>query len=296
MSGGSVELDLDQEEGLCGGLNGVDQWRNAMSIRQRVSTLIQSVPSAALFTAAIVFTAQPARADDPAKFLKAMTDYTTAQKSISATFDSDIEVVTPDLQKVQFTSSGKLQLTRPDKLRISRTGGYADVQLVYDGKTVSIYGNNAKAYVQADLAGTIDQLVDLIQTKSGAAMPGTDLLLSNGYDELMSNVIMSSHIGQGVVDGVECEHLAFRGVDTDWQIWIESGAQPVPRKYVITSKTLAGAPQYTLRIKDWKTDAVADADAFVFKPPAGATRVDLDSGVMAEFDELPPGTPSGAKK
>ena len=40
----------------------------------------------------------------------------------------------------------------------------------------------------------------------------------------------------------------------------------MPRKYVITSKTLAGAPQYTLRIKEWKTDAVADANTFVFKP------------------------------
>ena len=39
-----------------------------------------------------------------------------------------------------------------------------------------------------------------------------------------------------------------------------------------------------------------DADTFVFKPPAGVTRVDLDSAVMTEFDELPPGTPSGAKK
>jgi hypothetical protein len=269
---------------------------NAMNSRQRVSALIQSLASTALVTAFIAFAAQSARADDAAKFLKAMTDYTAAQKSISATFDSDIEVVTPELEKIQFTSSGKLQLTRPDKLRISRTGGYTDVQLVYDGKTVSIYGNNAKAYAQTDLAGTIDQLVDVIQAKSGAAMPGTDLLLSNAYDELMSNVILASHIGQGVIDGVECEHLAFRGVDTDWQIWIESGARPVPRKYVITSKTVAGAPQYTLRIKDWKTDAISDADAFVFKPPAGVIKVDLDSDVMAEFDELPPGTPSGAKK
>ena len=267
-----------------------------MNVRSQVSVLLQSLANAALVTVFIAFIAQPARADDPAKVLKAMADYTAAQKSISATFDSDIEVVTPDLEKVQFTSSGKLQLTRPDKLRISRTGGYADVQLVYDGKTVSIYGNNAKAYVQADLTGTIDQLVDLIQTKSGAAMPGTDLLLSNAYDELMSDVILARHIGQGVIDGVECEHLAFRGVDTDWQIWIESGARPLPRKYVITSKTVVGAPQYTLRIKDWKTDAVVDADAFVFKPPAGATKVDLDSGVMVEFDELPPGVPSGAKK
>jgi hypothetical protein len=65
---------------------------------------------------------------------------------------------------------------------------------------------------------------------------------------------------------------------------------------VITSKTVAGAPQYTLRIKDWKTDVVPDADAFVFKPPADATKASLDSDIMVEFDELPPGTSAGAKK
>jgi hypothetical protein len=267
-----------------------------MNITQRVSTVIQSSAHVALVGVFIAFSAQSARADDAAMVLKAMTDYIAAQKSVSATFDSDVEVVTPELEKIQFASSGKFQLSRPDKLRISRTGGYADVQLVYDGKTVSIYGNNAKAYAQADLAGTIDQLVDLIQVKSGAAMPGMDLLLSNAYDEMMSNVILGMHVGQGVIDGVECEHLAFRGADTDWQIWIESGARPVPRKYVITSKTIAGAPQYTLRIKGWNTDVVADADAFVFKPPADAMKASLDSDIMVEFDELPPGTSAGAHK
>jgi hypothetical protein len=248
-------------------------------------------------TSLVIFAAaNGARADDSASLLKAMADYTAAQKSITATFDSDIEVITPELQKIQFASSGQLRLTRPDKLRVKRTGGYADVDLVYDGKTVSLYGNNAKAYVQADAPGTIDQLVDAIQTKTGAAMPGTDLLLSNSFDALTSDVIEAHHVGQGVVDGVECEHLAFRGHDTDWQIWIQTGAQPIPRKYVITSKTLAGAPQYTLRIKDWKTDAIADADAFVFKPPEGATKVGLDSDVMIEFDEVPAGTTAGAKK
>src|ERR1700736_2555420 len=137
-----------------------------MNIRQQASKGILSAANVALVAIFVASTAQSARADDAAKVLKAMTDYTAAQKSISATFDSDIEVVTPELEKVQFTSSGKLQLTRPDKLRIRRTGGYADVELVYDGKTVTIYGNNSKAYAQADLAGSIDQLVDLIQAKS----------------------------------------------------------------------------------------------------------------------------------
>jgi hypothetical protein len=265
---------------------------NRTSIRAllRVSAV---ATSAAILAAA---TSNGARADDSAALLKAMADYTAAQKSITATFDSDIEVITPELQKIQFASSGQLKMTRPDKLRVKRTGGYADVELIYDGKTVSLYGNNAKAYVQTDAPGTIDQLVDAIQARTGGAMPGTDLLLSNSYDVLTSDVIEGHHVGQGVVDGVECEHLAFRGHDTDWQIWIQTGAQPIPRKYVITSKTLAGAPQYTLRIKDWKTDAIADADAFTFKPPEGATKASLDSDVMIEFDEVPPGTVEGAKK
>ena len=238
---------------------------------------------------------QSARADDPAKLLKAMSDYLAGQKSLSAKFDSDVEVVTPELQKIQFSSSGEMKMNRPDKLRIRRTGGYADVELVYDGKTVSLYGNNAKSYVQADLAGGTDKMIDTLAGQSSVGLPGADLLLTNSYDELMANVTQGSHIGQGVVDGVECEHLAFRGPETDWQIWIETGAKPVPRKYVITSKTVAGAPQYTLRIRDWKTDANADAD-FTFKAPADATKVALDSTAIIEFDEIPPGTVAGAKK
>jgi hypothetical protein len=234
--------------------------------------------------------------DDAAKILKAMADYTAGQKSITAAFDSDIEVITPELQKLQFASSGQLTLNRPDKLRIKRTGGYADVEMVFDGKTLSLYGNNAKTYVQADLAGSIDRLIDVLQSTSGGAMPGTDLLLTNSFDELMANVIDARHIGQGVIDGVECEHLAFRGVDTDWQIWIESGARPIPRKYVITSKTMAGAPQYTLKIKDWKTDVPANAEAFVFKPPVDAQKADLNALATMDFDEVPNGTAPGAKK
>src|SRR5258708_32331175 len=103
-----MELDLDQRKRRYVGINGVGQWRNAMNSKQRVNALIQSLASTALVTAFIAFAAQSARADDAAKLLKAMTDYTTAQKSISATFDSDIEAVTPELEKIQFTSAETL--------------------------------------------------------------------------------------------------------------------------------------------------------------------------------------------
>jgi hypothetical protein len=124
--------------------------------------------------------------------------------------------------------------------------------------------------------------------------PGADFLGSRVFDELMDGVISAKHIGLGVIDGIECEHLAFRSTDVDWQIWIETGARPIPRKYVITSKGVGAAPQYTLRIKDWKTDALAGADAFAFVPPSGASKVALDA--LVNFDEIPHGVVAGAKK
>jgi hypothetical protein len=247
---------------------------------------------AALACAFIV--APGAHAQDAATILKAMSDYVTAQKSISISFDSDIEVVTSDLQKIQFTSSGQVLLNRPDKLRVTRTGGYTDVELVFDGKTATLLGKNVNAFAQADAPGTVDQLIDRIRDESNISMPGADLLLSRVYDELTSDVFDAKHIGQGVIDGVDCEHLAFRGAEVDWQLWVETGARPIPRKYVITSKHVTGAPQYTLRVKDWKTDPPASADAFVFKAPADAKKVEF--AALHDVDEIPPGQVTGAKK
>ena len=227
-----------------------------------------------------------AEGGDADKMLKAMSDYVASQKNISVTYDSDIEVITPQLQKIQFTSSGQVQMSRPDKLRATRTGGYHDVEVVFDGKQVTVSDKDAKHYTQIAAEGTADHLIDVLREEHGVVAPGADLLLPHAFDVMMSDVIEAEVIGKGVIDGVECDHLAFRDVDTDWQIWIESGARPIPRKYVITSKEIAGAPQYTLRIKEWKTDV--PADAFVFKPDPSATKI--AEGDLSDIDEVPQGT------
>jgi hypothetical protein len=62
---------------------------------------------------------------------------------------------------------------------------------------------------------------------------------------------------------------------------------------VITSKDLAAAPQYTLVIRDWKTD-VPGADTFTFQPPAGAKEVNVQA--LREIDEVPPGIVKGGNQ
>jgi hypothetical protein len=233
----------------------------------------------------LVMPGAQAQSDDAGKILKAMSDYVTSQKTLSMTFDADIEVITGNLQKIQFTSSGQAQLSRPDKLRATRTGGYADIELVFDGKTLTVSNKDGNTFAQLDSPGSVDQLIDLLRDKYAVMAPGADLLLANAFEVMMADVIEAKHVGRGVVDGVECEHLAFRNLDTDWQIWIEVGARPIPHKYVITSKVVVGAPQYTLRIKEWRTDV--SADAFAFKPPQGAKKVALEA--LDAIDEVPVG-------
>jgi hypothetical protein len=231
---------------------------------------------------------------DAASILKAMSDYVASQQTISAAVDTDIEIITPELQKIQFASSSQLLLNRPDKLRVSRTGGYANVELIFDGKTATILGKHLNVFAQVDSPGSTDQLIDRLRTELSIEAPGADLLLSGAYDELMRDVLDAKHIGQGVIGGVECEHLAFRNPDTDWQIWIEVGPKPIPRKYVITSKAVTGAPQYTLLIRDWKTDAPMAPNTFAFKEPTGAKKIDVKE--LKDIDEVPPGVVKGGQQ
>ena len=79
-----------------------------------------------------------------------MSDYLAAQKAISFAYDSNLEVVTDQEQKLGLASSGTLTLNRPDKLHATRTGGFANVEMVYDGKTLTMLGKNANVFAKAD--------------------------------------------------------------------------------------------------------------------------------------------------
>jgi hypothetical protein len=224
--------------------------------------------------------------DDARQLLKAMSDYLDGQKTVSASFDASLEAVTPNMEKIQFNDSGTLLLSGPNKVHATRTGGYADVELFFDGKVATVLGKNINKYIQLEAPGSIDQLIDTLRDR-GAPLPGADLLLSNVYNTVVGDVIDAKHIGEGVVGGAECQHLFFRQKDVDWQLWVKSGPTPVPCKLVITSKAVGGAPEYTLVIRDWKTGVPADDAAFGFNAPSGSQKAGQEA--LANLDQLPSG-------
>lgn len=220
-------------------------------------------------------TAVQADEADAKRILKSMSDYVGAQTALSFEFDAILEVTTKDDQVLALASSGSVTLNRPDKIHATRSGGFTDVEILFDGKTLTLLGKNHNIYTQAEIPGTIDHLVDELKNTYNRPLPAADLLLSSSYDELMHDVTDVKDLGSGVIGGIECDTFAFRAGEVDWQIWIAQGEHPFPCRFVITSKLIANAPQYSIQTRAWKTGADVAVDGFEFNNPTNAALVEL---------------------
>jgi hypothetical protein len=49
-------------------------------------------------------------------------------------------------------------------------------------------------------------------------------------EDFRSSITGAGYLGTSRIDGVECDHLAIRQADVDWQVSIETDPTPVPRR------------------------------------------------------------------
>ncbi|HSK38844.1 MAG TPA: DUF2092 domain-containing protein, partial [Arenibaculum sp.] len=209
--------------------------------------------------------------------LQAMSVYLAAQTALSFNYDVDIEVVTIEDQKLAIASSGSVTLNRPDRIRATRSGGFADVEMAFDGRTLTLLGKSENVYVEIDTPGTVDHLVDILRDEYGVPLPAADLLLSDVHGALTPLIVDVKDLGVGIIRGVACDHLAFRTDEADFQIWIAQGDHPSPCRYVITTTAVTGWPQYNIDVRDWRTGTEVAADDFTLPIPADAARLTPDA-------------------
>jgi hypothetical protein len=227
--------------------------------------------------------AQPAGVDAQADaVLRAMTSYVSGLKDFSAKAEITLEVVTKEGQKIQYTSPSTITVSRPDKLYAERRGDIVNQAFYYDGKSLTLYNPDTKHYASVPAPGNLDAMIEFARTKLDVIAPGTDLIDTRAYKLLMQDVTAGLYLGLAVVDGQRCHHLAFRATEVDWQLWVREGNRPVPCKYVITSKTVAGAPQFSINVLKWDSVPKVAAAKFRFVPPAGAKTVEFLPLIQAQ--------------
>jgi len=227
---------------------------------------------------------RPTISPDADEILRKMSTYMDGLKAFSVSATIENEVITTEGQKLQMCSSSTILMKKPGSFRLTRQGMFADTEITYDGKLVTILGKRLGCYIQYAETGTTDEAIRHIEMGTGLDAPGADLFLSSPYTVLTSGAVKGEYIGTDFVNGVECDHLAFRKDKVDWQLWVQTGDRPLPMKYVITTKWFTGAPQYGITLRDWDTVPKIAADAFHFTAPQGARK--LDSLPVNEMGEI----------
>jgi hypothetical protein len=209
--------------------------------------------------------------------VRQMGDFLAKQKSFTLKAASSIEVVLKNGQKLQFDQAAEVAVARPDKLRAARVGDELRQEMFYDGKAITIFSQvgGVPYFATASAPPTIEGALDFARESLDVIAPAGDLLYANAADILMEDVVSAMVVGQSTIGGVRCKHLAFQGDQVDWQIWIEDGPRPLPRKMVITSKLQAGQPQFIVMTSDWNLAPKLAAERFRFAPPKGATKIDF---------------------
>jgi hypothetical protein len=210
-----------------------------------------------------------------AKLLRAATSFLAAQKQFSVHTRSTIEAVLASGQKLQFDHAANLSVLRPNRMRAERRGELVDQVFYYDGKSLTLFNPKDGFYATVAAPATLEEMLDFARQSLDIVAPAGDLLYENAFEILMQDVKSGFVVGKGVIEGVRCDHLAFRAAEVDWQIWIQEGKQPLPRKLVITSTDVAGAPQFTVVMTKWNLAPKFSDGTFTFTPPKGARKVDF---------------------
>ena len=254
-----------------------------------VTWIVGAVAAAAVLAcaAAPASAAPPEVAAEADKTLRAMSEYMGGLRSFSVKYDIESEIISTHGEKLQFSSSGRLVARRPDRLHVVRDTGFSSGELFIDGRSVSIFSPTKNAYLQFEGPGTIEQTMNWLRDEYGLDIPAADLLDAKPYDALVWGLKSGTYHGVAMVGGVAAHHLAFRTDEIDWQIWIQSGAVSLPLKFVITTKWMTAAPQYSIRFRDWQTSVEAPDATFRFEVPSGALR--WKSIVINELGEIASG-------
>jgi hypothetical protein len=243
----------------------------AEAAKAKPATAAKAAPKAAAPKAA------PTDADDidPAAMtaLKRMSAYLGTLTTFEIKTDTSMQLVMEDGQKLNVDGKTHYVVRRPDGFVIDVVTDRKARQFIYDGKSLVVNAPKLGYYAKVAAPPTIRETLDAAYEKYGISLPLEDLFRWSDPTLQRANLVQAAMVvGMATVDGVECDQYAFREGDVDWQIWIQRGDKPLPRKVVITDRLDESHPEYTAKL-DWDTSPSLPSNAFAFNPAADAKAI-----------------------
>ncbi len=209
------------------------------------------------------------------RILQAMGEYLKSANEFSFRAEISYDAMLSTGEKVQYGGTSDVSVRRPDRLFVDADGDEYHRQMFYDGSTMTLFNLRKNLYAVTDVPAELDGAMDLVFEKFGLVVPVADFVYADPHAVLVAAAEFGSVLGEHGCGEQRCHHLLFTQEIIDWQIWIETGPRPVPRKLVITYKEEPGSPQYEARFSRWDFQPRLSEHAFTFHPPDGASEIEF---------------------
>ncbi len=213
--------------------------------------------------------------------LKAMSETLAAAKSFSFHSHSMVEIPAKTGQFLTFFAESDVALERPNRLRADVTGDVPNFQFSYDGSQISAYDPEKNLYAVTKAPDNLNAMLDFTREKAGISFPTADLMYSDPYAVMTKDLTHAIVVGPTRVNGTPCDHFAYMGDGINWEIWIETGKIPLPRRLAMTYKDKQNFPRFLVEFSNWKLNPKLKTSQFSFKKPDNAQQIEFASRVHA---------------
>jgi hypothetical protein len=212
-------------------------------------------------------------------------------KAQRVSFRSDIEwdAVQTDGQKIEFGSTRRTLLRRPDHLRVEwdrRDGNRG--QLFFDGAQVTVFDADENVYASAAKSGDVDAMLDYLVEQLDYPIALRDILRSDLAERVTRDLEYAQFVGESKLGDTPCDQIALRNDEVDFQVWIAQGKLPVFRRIVVDYPGEEGAPQFRANLSEWSFTPDAADRRFAFEAPAGAEKISFAPRVRRARSEAAP--------
>jgi hypothetical protein len=261
---------------------------NRISITASMAALILSLPAVQGASAQPASTAMPRSAladpianegvieDGAIDALKEMSTFLSSANTMQIVSNGSLDVVTNNGQRIQLDGTTTYKVRKPAGFVIDYSSDVKSRRFIYDGKNFTVYSPKLGYYSTVAAPATNKEVLKTIYDKFGIALPLEDLFrwADGSSDDRIKALKSAYDVGPATIDGVETDHYAFREENTDWEVWIQQGDQPFPKKLVIVDRNDPAKPTFIARLSWTLNPAFSDAD-FAFVPDANAKQIHM---------------------
>ena len=254
-----------------------------MHVTRRVKAALAGASLAVLASGASLAAAAPAKPAPAAasqvepgalQALARMSAYLKTNNAFQVTSNTQRDEVDDYGQTVTLSGQTIYKVQSPNAFEIEVSDADKTRSYVYDGKSVTVFDPKTSYYARFNAAATIRQTLDDAEARYGITVPLDDLFHWDQGDDGAKRLTAAHFVGKANVGGQDADQYIFRQPGVDWQIWIASGAKPVPLRVVIVASDDPARPRFQADLA-WDTTPKFAAGTFVFTPPPGAKSIPI---------------------